>query len=58
LNFGIHVKLDFPHFLDRVIQVMTQKISSWAMNCRASWIDRTVRPNEPVEAHRSFHSDQ
>src|SRR5271163_227184 len=39
-------------------QVITQKISSWAMKRSASSIDRTVRPNGPVEAHRSFQSDQ
>ena len=39
-------------------QVITQKISSWAMKRSALSIDRTVRPNGPVEAHRSFQSDQ
>jgi hypothetical protein len=39
-------------------QVITQKISPWAMKRSASSIDRTVRPNGPVEAHRSFQSGQ
>ncbi len=39
-------------------QLMTQEISSWAMKHSASSINRTVRPNGPVEAHRSFRSYQ
>jgi hypothetical protein len=50
--------LDFPHFYPSSRQVITQKISSWAMKRSASSIDSTVRPNGPVEAHRSFQSDQ
>ncbi len=48
----------FSIFHPRGRQVITQKISSWAMKRSASSIDRTVRPNGPVEAHRSFQSDQ
>ena len=51
-------KLDFQHFSSALPQVIIQKISSWAMKRSASSIDRTVRPNGPVEAHRSFQSDQ
>ena len=51
-------QLDFPHFYPRAGQVITQKISSWAMKRSASSIDRTVRPKGPVDAHRSFQSDQ
>jgi DDE superfamily endonuclease len=56
-NLSSH-KLDFPHFSSVGRQVITQKISSWAMKRNASSSDRTVRPNGPVEAHRSFQSDQ
>ena len=48
----------FSIFHPRGRQVITQKISSWAMKRSASSIDKTVRPNGPVEAHRSFQSDQ
>jgi hypothetical protein len=48
----------FRIFHPRCRQVITQKISSWAMNRSASSMERTVRPNGPVEAHRSFQSDQ
>jgi hypothetical protein len=48
----------FSIFHPRGRQVITQKISSWAMTRSASSIDKTVRPNGPVEAHRSFQSDQ
>ena len=51
-------ELDFPQFSSVGRQVITQKISSLAMKRSASSIDRTVRPNGPVEAHRSFQSDQ
>lgn len=51
-------KLDFPQFRLPVGQVITQKISSLAMKRNASSIDKTVRPNGPVEVQRSFQSDQ
>ena len=35
-----------------------QKMSSEAMNRRASSMDRMVRPNGPALVQRSFHSDQ
>jgi len=57
-SFETASKLDFPHFSPPIRQVITQKISSLAMKRSASSIDRTVRPNGPVEAHRSFQSDQ
>jgi hypothetical protein len=54
-------KLDFPQFSSFRLasgQVITQKISSQAVKRSASSIDKTVRPNGPVEAHRFFQSDQ
>ena len=51
-------KLGFLHFYRPGGQVITQKISSWARKRRASSIDKMVRPNGPVEAHRFFQSDQ
>ena len=50
--------LGFLHFYRPGGQVITQKISSWARKRRASSIDKMVRPNGPVEAHRFFQSDQ
>ena len=55
---GLRPQLDFPHFPGSDAHVMTQNISSAAMNCSASSIDRMVRPKGPAEAHRSFQSDQ
>jgi hypothetical protein len=35
---------------------MTQKISSWAINCRASSIGRTVRPKGPALCSNEHHN--
>ena len=55
---SIDLSSTFSIFHRLGLQGITQKISSWAMKRSASSIDRTVRPNGPVEAHRSFQSDQ
>lgn len=48
----------FSNFRGLDGQVISQKISSQAMKHSASSIDKTVRPNGPVEAQRFFQSDQ
>jgi hypothetical protein len=52
-------KLDFPHFcIPPACYPAAQKMSSDAMNRRASSMGRMVRPNGPTLVQRSFHSDQ
>jgi len=51
-------KLGFPHFASPASYPAAQKMSSEAMNLKASSMGRMVRPNGPALVQRSFHSDQ
>lgn len=57
LLLQVQLSLSFRIFRTAGNYPAAQKMSSEAMNRRASSMGRMVRPNGPTLAHRSFHSD-
>ena len=57
-NGDVTAKMGFPHFASPASYPAAQKMSSEAMNLKASSMGRMVRPKGPALVQRSFHSDQ